>query len=178
LFLSAGEKVDVRIIDQPVTTTWPVRPNLFLNFGLAIVLGLGFGLFAGYLKEMGNKSSVPVIITPIEPMPNVANTTETQEVIMENQTPAAPAFAFQVNTPQYVPVASAKTEADRAAADRQAYAERVSGFVSNSAVLTPVTEPVGIDESVESPDLPPSYFKENQVGYNDIINQGDIRNLF
>ncbi len=45
----ANEAVKVRLIDQPVTSTFPVRPNVLLIGGLAIVLGFIASLMYIYL---------------------------------------------------------------------------------------------------------------------------------
>jgi capsular polysaccharide biosynthesis protein len=44
-----GDKVQVKIIDEPIASNYPVRPNLFLNFGLALFFGLVFSLSYVYL---------------------------------------------------------------------------------------------------------------------------------
>jgi len=44
-----GNKVTIKVIDEPVVSNWPVKPNLLLNFGLAIVLGVLFGLIHIYI---------------------------------------------------------------------------------------------------------------------------------
>lgn len=49
LYHSSGEKVSLKVIDQPAVSNYPVRPDLFLTFGTALLLGLAFGLFYIYL---------------------------------------------------------------------------------------------------------------------------------
>ncbi len=44
-----GDKVQVKIIDEPIASNYPVRPNLFLNFGLALFFGAIFSLSYVYL---------------------------------------------------------------------------------------------------------------------------------
>ena len=39
-----GGEVAIKVIDEPITSSYPVQPNLILNFGLALVLGLIFSL--------------------------------------------------------------------------------------------------------------------------------------
>lgn len=45
----SGEAVKVRLIDQPITSSFPVKPNIPLTIGLAIVLGFIAGLVYVYL---------------------------------------------------------------------------------------------------------------------------------
>ena len=44
-----GNKVTIKVIDEPVVSSWPVKPNVPLNFGLAIVLGVLFGFIHIYI---------------------------------------------------------------------------------------------------------------------------------
>lgn len=44
-----GDKVTLRLLDDPITSTYPVKPNLLINAGLSIVLGLVFALLLIYL---------------------------------------------------------------------------------------------------------------------------------
>jgi len=44
LYQNGGKNLKLEIIDQPVLSSWPVRPNLPLNFSAALILGLLFGL--------------------------------------------------------------------------------------------------------------------------------------
>lgn len=39
-----GDKVTLKVIDEPLVSNWPAKPNLPLNFGLAVVLGVLIGL--------------------------------------------------------------------------------------------------------------------------------------
>lgn len=49
LYHGGGENVSIKVIDEPITSNYPVQPNLILNFGLALVLGLVFSLAYIYL---------------------------------------------------------------------------------------------------------------------------------
>lgn len=44
-----GGEVSLKVIDEPITSNYPVQPNLILNFSLALVLGLVFSLSYIYL---------------------------------------------------------------------------------------------------------------------------------
>lgn len=53
LYHGGGDKVSVMIIDKPITSNWPVRPNILVNLILALVFGLCAGMaflyyFPGY----------------------------------------------------------------------------------------------------------------------------------
>lgn len=49
MFQGSGDKVSLKVIDQPLVSNYPVRPDLFLTFGSALLLGLAFGLFYIYI---------------------------------------------------------------------------------------------------------------------------------
>ncbi|HPX64479.1 MAG TPA: hypothetical protein PLP70_00075 [bacterium] len=44
-----GDEVTIKVIDKPVVSDWPVKPNLPLNFGVAILLGIVLGLIHIYI---------------------------------------------------------------------------------------------------------------------------------
>lgn len=44
-----GDNLRIKLLDEPITSKYPVKPNLALNLGLAIFLGLIFGLCYVYL---------------------------------------------------------------------------------------------------------------------------------
>lgn len=44
-----GNDVIIKIIDEPITSNWPVKPNAILNLSLALVFGLVFSLCYIYL---------------------------------------------------------------------------------------------------------------------------------
>ncbi len=50
----AGDAVKVRLIDQPITSTFPVKPNILLILGLAIALGFLSSLIYVYLLPSEN----------------------------------------------------------------------------------------------------------------------------
>lgn len=58
-----GGDVAIKVIDEPITSNYPVQPNLILNFGLALILGFIFSLVYIYLfpKEKYNIRLVPKI---------------------------------------------------------------------------------------------------------------------
>lgn len=47
-----GDKVTLKVIDEPLVSNWPAKPNLPLNFGLAIVLGVLIGLAQIYIVSV------------------------------------------------------------------------------------------------------------------------------
>ncbi|MFH0840551.1 MAG: Wzz/FepE/Etk N-terminal domain-containing protein [bacterium] len=44
-----GDNLRIKLLDEPITSKYPVKPNIALNLGLAIFLGLVFGLCYVYL---------------------------------------------------------------------------------------------------------------------------------
>lgn len=47
-----GDKVTLKVIDEPLVSGWPAKPNLPLNFGLAIILGILIGLAQIYIVSI------------------------------------------------------------------------------------------------------------------------------
>lgn len=48
-FYTGGSNVNIKVIDEPIVSKWPVKPNAPMNIGFAIVLGLISGLFYIYI---------------------------------------------------------------------------------------------------------------------------------
>lgn len=44
-----GDKVTLKVIDEPLISNWPAKPNLPINFSLAIILGILIGLAQIYV---------------------------------------------------------------------------------------------------------------------------------
>jgi capsular polysaccharide biosynthesis protein len=63
LYHGGGGDVAIKVIDESITSNYPVQPNLILNFGLALILGFIFSLVYIYLfpKEKYNIRLVPKI---------------------------------------------------------------------------------------------------------------------
>lgn len=63
LYHGGGNKIFLKMIDQPFATNFPVKPNIILNLALAFIFGLSFGigfvyLYPGYkIKLWSSKSS-------------------------------------------------------------------------------------------------------------------------
>lgn len=58
LYHGGGDKVSVMIIDNPITSNWPVRPNIIVNLVLAFIFGLCAGIgflyyFPDYNLDLG-----------------------------------------------------------------------------------------------------------------------------
>lgn len=49
LYHGGADNVSVKVIDEPIISSYPVKPNLILNFSLALILGLIFSLSYIYL---------------------------------------------------------------------------------------------------------------------------------
>jgi capsular polysaccharide biosynthesis protein len=49
LYHGGADNVSIKVIDEPITSKYPVKPNLILNFSLALVLGLIFSGIYIYL---------------------------------------------------------------------------------------------------------------------------------
>lgn len=52
LYHGRGDNFLVKIIDRPITSNWPVKPNILVNFILALIFGIIFGIgFIYYFSE-------------------------------------------------------------------------------------------------------------------------------
>ena len=69
-----GDKVTLKVIDEPLVSNWPAKPNLPLNFGLAIVLGVLIGLAQIYVVSVNSDN---------EEWPEVAMDWPNSEVIKD-----------------------------------------------------------------------------------------------
>ncbi|MBI4779632.1 hypothetical protein HY797_04250 [Candidatus Falkowbacteria bacterium] len=108
LYHGGGENVSIKVIDEPITGNYPVQPNLILNFGLALVLGLVFSLAYIYLfpeernikfasKFSARKAEVDLSFEPEPAEPELApaafrNEVEPIEILSE------PESAFSENS--------------------------------------------------------------------------------
>ncbi|MDD4607457.1 MAG: hypothetical protein PHS07_04000 [Patescibacteria group bacterium] len=50
----AGENVEIKVIDTPILSKYPVRPNIFINFILSLILGFLLATVYIYLKPIDN----------------------------------------------------------------------------------------------------------------------------
>ncbi len=48
-FYAGGSSVNIKVIDEPIVSKWPVKPNAPLNIGFAVILGFISGLFYIYI---------------------------------------------------------------------------------------------------------------------------------
>lgn len=56
-----GDKVSLKLLDEPITSTWPVKPNLLLNTVLSLFLGLVFGLVYVYLSDTDQDEQIVAV---------------------------------------------------------------------------------------------------------------------
>ena len=42
--LTSGTNIEIRVVDQPLNSKWPVRPNILVNAFSGLVLGLMAGI--------------------------------------------------------------------------------------------------------------------------------------
>ncbi len=75
-----GDTVKVRLIDQPVTSNYPVQPNIILIGSLALILGLITGLMYVYLFAEANTPK-----TIFSPLQNFAPQVPVVEQVNENR---------------------------------------------------------------------------------------------
>lgn len=103
----AGDKVEIRIIDQPITSNLPVKPNIPLNIALGLVAGLIFSLVYIYLFpedvfSVGLRSKQTTKIQPQE----YSQMIQTKEHQLRNVSPTpsyVPRYVAAVNEPATIP---------------------------------------------------------------------------
>lgn len=91
LYQGSSNNLKLKIIDQPLVSSWPVKPNLILNFGGALIFGLLFSLIYIYYFPVSQKSLKIKIQTPIkvsqpkiQPEPIKINQQPNQEFLATN----------------------------------------------------------------------------------------------
>jgi capsular polysaccharide biosynthesis protein len=52
-----GKNVDIKIIDKPITSTFPIKPDILLNLGVALAFGLIFSLCWVYIFPENKKKT-------------------------------------------------------------------------------------------------------------------------
>ncbi|NTU99256.1 hypothetical protein HGA64_04620 [Candidatus Falkowbacteria bacterium] len=112
-WLGTGDKVSLRVIDQPTASRWPDRPNILLIMLLGPAMGLVFGLFYLYLFEQkptnesiqaaATSANEPIRAIPQEAVPPVVAAMPAEraaepifvqpEAVMQPVPPQAPAQA-------------------------------------------------------------------------------------
>jgi len=76
LFHEDNVQVNVRVLDRPIVSTWPVKPNILLNFILALGVGLALSSIYIYLaaaetgSELAGGEGVREIADDIDLTPN------------------------------------------------------------------------------------------------------------
>lgn len=85
-----GNTVEIREIDQPLTTTWYASPNIIVNESLAIILGLFLGALIVYLFPIPSIKMNPVVVA--QPRPAQAQPIPAQPIRPGQPQDNAPAF--------------------------------------------------------------------------------------
>jgi capsular polysaccharide biosynthesis protein len=75
LYHSTGENITLKVINEPSYSTFPVKPNIALNFSLSIMFGFMFSLAYIYLLP-GDKYNIRIIPGKINPYPMVSQNEE------------------------------------------------------------------------------------------------------
>lgn len=60
LYHGGGDSVKIRVIDAPIVSNFPVKPNLLINLSLALIAGLACGFYYIYFLSLNNKTE-PVV---------------------------------------------------------------------------------------------------------------------
>jgi capsular polysaccharide biosynthesis protein len=65
-YQKGGDKVFISVIDQPLTSTYPVKPDIILNAIFALLLGVGAAVLYVYLFPVSNKGVVKKVDRKME----------------------------------------------------------------------------------------------------------------
>jgi capsular polysaccharide biosynthesis protein len=65
LFHGSPESVSIKVIDQPLTSDWPVKPNVILNLAGGLMLGFIFSLVYIYIFPKGSDLRVVPAQKPV-----------------------------------------------------------------------------------------------------------------
>jgi len=78
LYQNSGDNLKIKIIDQPILSSWPVKPNLLLNFITALILGTLFSFSYVYYfpAKKVKKESVARIKENVSTVKEGASTTK------------------------------------------------------------------------------------------------------
>lgn len=63
LYQSSNSNLKIKVIDQPIVSSFPVKPNLFVNFGAALLFGLLLGLAYIYNFPVSRQEKKQAILT-------------------------------------------------------------------------------------------------------------------
>jgi len=66
-YLGGGKDVVLKIVDTPLTTKTPVRPNVFANLAVGIILGLGGAIAILLLFATPAQPTAPFLFAPMTP---------------------------------------------------------------------------------------------------------------
>lgn len=152
-----GDKVSVKVIDPPVISRFPVRPNIILNLSLAFALGLIFSLCYIYLLPEGKYN---LRLWP-------AFTRRRQRVMA-----GKPASASKTDP---------RSDANEEAEDGW---ERVADVLAAKEIekapieLKEEREDLEKDLDPENDDMEIYPADGDKLNYNDIVKRGDIKNIF
>ncbi|MEI6378508.1 MAG: hypothetical protein WCO55_02525 [Candidatus Falkowbacteria bacterium] len=55
-----GDQIKIKVLDEPITTNWPVKPNIIVNLCLGLLSGLAIGIAYIYFskEEIGSESII------------------------------------------------------------------------------------------------------------------------
>lgn len=77
-----GDKVEIKVINQPIISQYPVKPNIPANIGIGVVLGVVFSLFYIVLfpddrYSLGFSGKKKIYIPMAQPIPYMQNVAPT-----------------------------------------------------------------------------------------------------
>lgn len=94
LYHGSNENIELKIIDQPIVSSFPVKPNIFLNFPLALVLSLIVSLIYIY--------SFPAPVYDIRLFPKRNKKNKTEEAVAVQEKPMESVGELLESRGQYI----------------------------------------------------------------------------
>jgi capsular polysaccharide biosynthesis protein len=150
-FNSNSNTFYIRVLDEPVVSTWPIKPNVVTNLLSGLLLGFALALFYVYLVSSDEGELITVLpereiettAQPLSTTPVVATPAETKIITPEITTPPAVARPTPV-------------------------------MPDLSAVIVPDQPPVAPEFAREPANTAPTSSEQ----FEELIKQSDIKNVF
>lgn len=116
LYRGNGNDLNIKILDEPVVSIWPVRPNILVNILIFITLGFFAGIAQVYARATGVIKTNPIqqnienINAPAKPVMSMPNFETINTVVQQPEPITAPMIEAVVNVGATEKAVEVKTE--------------------------------------------------------------------
>lgn len=168
LFHGFGDMVEVKVIDEPIVSRWPVKPNIPLNLGLSVLMGLIVALGYVYLlpddrfqlRLSLKKPALQMAGRDFSGSPQAKRETACLPQISKNnselQNTPRPDFkspAAKIKTPAAVPSAKFSRVPDNLPMTSVQEPSNAIGREKDKANISAASKELSLDDIVESGDI-------------------------